>query len=233
MSAKTYCKKTAAFAGFLIQNVPADLDDETMDNWMANPDATKKFLAGLKPQEKVATKPAPLFSVVATTNLVAVAGKKTAKCFVGSIWYPGGRDSDFDSWSPANQAGTSACVVTALAPSRSWTFVEAILALPGIIKTTDVTDLGQQSIVRGYTMTLTQAEEMTRKTEQREATGLVTNGYGNFFLTETDDPRNPVSVGYVLRVERGWCASLDRLDCGFRWQAGRRLLVRNLDASKL
>ena len=37
MSAKTYCKKTAAFAGWLIQNVPEDLDEETMDNWMNNP----------------------------------------------------------------------------------------------------------------------------------------------------------------------------------------------------
>src|SRR3989344_8116061 len=69
MNAKTYCKKTAAFAGWLIQNVPADLDEETMDNWMNNPDGTKKFLSGLKPPEAVSAKPISLFSVVATTQL--------------------------------------------------------------------------------------------------------------------------------------------------------------------
>src|SRR3989344_4118768 len=35
-----------------------------------------------------------LLSVVVTTHLAAVAEKKTAKCFVGPLWYKHGRDSD-------------------------------------------------------------------------------------------------------------------------------------------
>jgi hypothetical protein len=47
MSAKTYDRKTAAFAGYVIQNIPALLDERTMDQWMDNPSAMKRFLAGL------------------------------------------------------------------------------------------------------------------------------------------------------------------------------------------
>lgn len=64
MSAKTYDRKTAAFGGYLIQNVPADLDEETMDGWMNNPDAMKKFMAGLKPPETLPAKQPPLLSVI-------------------------------------------------------------------------------------------------------------------------------------------------------------------------
>ena len=56
MSAKAYDKKTAAFAGWLIQNIPDTLTDEIMDGWMNNPTATKKFLAGLVPPETTSAK---------------------------------------------------------------------------------------------------------------------------------------------------------------------------------
>ncbi len=51
MSAKAYDKHTAAFAGFVIQHIPADLDGTTMQGWMDNPSAMKKFLSGLRPEE--------------------------------------------------------------------------------------------------------------------------------------------------------------------------------------
>lgn len=47
MSVKAYDKKIAAFAGFLIQNVPADISEDVMDGWMDDPEALKKFLEGL------------------------------------------------------------------------------------------------------------------------------------------------------------------------------------------
>ncbi len=56
MSAKTYDKKTAAFIGFLVQNIPADLTDEIMQGWMKNPGAMKRFLSGLNPSEITASK---------------------------------------------------------------------------------------------------------------------------------------------------------------------------------
>mgnify|MGYP001591697062 FL=1 len=45
MNAKAYCKKTAAFAGWLVQNVPSNVD---MDRWMNDPEGTKKVLSGFK-----------------------------------------------------------------------------------------------------------------------------------------------------------------------------------------
>ena len=228
MSVKTYCKKTAAFAGWLIQNVPLDLDEETMNNWMGDPEGTKKFLSGLKSKKMTL----PLFSVVATTNLGAIAGKPTKRCFAGSHWRY--RDSDFDSWLPANQPNADECVIATLAPANDWTFAEVAATILGIGAGTDVALLGKALIENGHTMTLAQAEEMVEKTERGEKTGMRTDGYGHFFFVETGDRKNPVSVGFVRRDGRGWDARVLSLGFGFRWCAGDRLLVRNLkDTSKL
>ncbi len=232
MDAKTYCKKTAAFAGWLIQNVPADLDEDTMDNWMNNPDGTKKFLSGLNSPKMTPAKPITFLSIVATTNLDAVAGKKTKKCFVvGNRYYY--RDADFDNWLPANQLGADACVITTLAPAKDWKFAEAAAAILGVGAGTNIVLLGNLLIEHGHTMTLPQGEELVDKTERGEKTGMRTDGWGNWFFVETGDPKNPVSVGHVLRDSRGWCAHVRSLDYGYRWNADPRILVRNLDTSKL
>src|SRR3989338_5595935 len=191
MSAKTYCKKTAAFAGWLIQNVPADLDEETMDNWMNNPNGTKKFLSGLKPPKP--TKPVPLFSVVEMIRLGAVAGKLTKQCFTGDRYAY--RDSDFDNWLPANQPNADACVITTLAPSRGWTFAKAAATVLGVSANMPVKTLGELLIKHGHTITLSQDEEMVEKTERGANTGMRTDGWGNFAFVETGDPANPLSVG--------------------------------------
>ena len=230
MSVKTYCKETAAFAGWLIQNVPSDIDEETMNNWMGDPEGTKKFLSGLKSKKMTL----PLFSVVATTNLGAIAGKPTKRCFAGSHWRY--RDSDFDSWLPANQPNADECVIATLAPANDWTFAEVAATILGIGAGTDVALLGKALIENGYTMTLAQAEEMVEKTERGEKTGMLTDGYGNFFFVKTRarDRKNLVSVGHVYRDGRDWDAIVDSLGRGLRWDADRRLLVRNLkDTSKL
>lgn len=231
MNTKAFDKKTAAFIGFLIQNIP-ELDDETMNNWMNNPDATKKFLSGLKPPEAIPVKP-PLFSIVATINLGTVGGKKTKKFFTGPRWVY--RDSDFDNWLPADQPKSAACIITTLALSRNWTFAEAAVALLGIIGIdvdSDVATIGNLLIKQGHTMTLAQAEGIVEKTERGEKTEMRTDGYGNFFFVETGDPKKPVSVGYVNRGERDWYAHIRRLGRDNSWDVGNRLLVRNLDASK-
>ena len=228
MDAKTYCKKTAAFAGYIIQNIPSDLDGDAMDGWMNNPEATKKFLSGLKPPEMAPAKPTPLLSIIATTQLGAVAGKLTRKCFVGQRWRKGGRDKDFDNWLSANQSSAEKCAISTLAPSRDWMFEEGAATILGIGVGTDIVLLGKALIENDHTMTLVQAEEMVEKTESGEKkTGMRTDGWGNWFFVETGDPETPVSVGDVRRGGRDWYARVYRLDNGNRWNADNRLFVRN------
>lgn len=229
MSTKAFDKKTAAFIGFLIQNIPAGIDDAIMNGWMSNPDGMKKFLSGLKPSEMVPAKSTPLFSVIATTNLGEIAGKKTEKCFTGSRYEY--RDNDFDNWLPKDQPKTDACAITTLAPLRNWSFAGATAAVLGT--GTDITLLYKLLIGYGHTMTLAQAEEMVEATDRKEKTELRTDGYTNFFFVETGDEKDPVSVGYVLRDGRTWRAYVRRIDVGDRWGSDFRLLVRNLDTSKL
>ena len=177
----------------------------------------------------------PLFSVVATTNLGAVVGKKTKKCFTGSRWVY--HDSDFDNWLPSDQPKTDACAITTLASARNWTFIEAAVAILGIIGidgSTNIATIGKLLIENGHTITLAQAEEMVERTESGEETKMRTDGYGNFFFVETGDSKDPVSVGSVSRDGRDWDAVVDPLGGGVcRWRADYRLLVRNLDTLKL
>src|SRR3989344_4118529 len=230
--AKAYDHKTAAFIGFLIQNMP-EVEDEIMNGWMDNPVGTKEFLSGLNPPETIPAKPTPLLSVVATTALGEIAGKKTRACFTGSR-YPYGCDADFDHWLPAKQPNTAACVISTLAPAKDWTFVEGAAAIRGIGAGTDIVLLGTALIENGHIMTLAQAEQMVEKTERNENTKMRVDGYGNLFFVETGDPKNPVSVGLVFRDDRDWHAYVLLLDYDFRWHAGRRLLIRNLkDTLKL
>ena len=230
MSAKTYNKKTAAFIGFLIQNIPADFTEEDMQEWMNNPDAMKRFLSGLRPQEST-VEAGPLFTVIATTNVDAVAGKKTAECFTGSRWAY--RDSDFDNWLAKSQSGAPKCAVTALGFSKGWSFIEAVRALPNAPQTDDVVELGNWLIERGCTLEPQQVEDRVEATERSENTGLRTDGFGNFFFVETGDVKNPVSVGHVYRDGRDWNANVYRLDDDDRGYSDDRLLVCNLDTLKL
>ena len=198
---------------------------------MNNPEGTKKFLSGLKP-EAVPTKPVPFLSVIATTNLDALDSKKTSDCFPKSRYVY--RDGDLDNWLPTNQPKADACVVTTLAISQDWTFAEAAAKVLGVGAGSGVKFLGEALIANGHTMkSLAQVEEMVEATERGDKTMMRTDGYGNFAFVETGDPENPVSVGNVFRGGRGWDARVGRLGRDDRWDADNRLLVRNLDASKL
>lgn len=170
-------------------------------------------------------------SVVATFNLDAVDGKPTQKCFVDKKRYYY-RDDDFDNQLPANQPRADGCVISTLGSSRNWTFAEAATTVLDIGAGTDTALLGKLLIEHGHTMTLAQAEKMVEKTEDGEKTGMCTDGYGNFAFVETGNSEDPVSVARVGRAGR-WSAYVGRLGGGGRWCADGRLLVRNLDTSKL
>lgn len=227
MTTKTLDQQTARFIASIATCLPS-LSGDIMQDWIDSPQALKNFLGGLN--SPLVTN--GLFSVIATTSLGAVAGKLTANCFASPQYVY--RDADFDNWLSANQPDASACVISTLAFSKSWTFVEAAAKVLGIRDSTDVVLLGNALIAGGHTMTLPQGEEMVEATERGENTGMRIDGYGNFFLVETGDPKNPVSVGYVDRVGHAWNAYVFTLGYGCRRDAGHRLLVRNLsDASKL
>ncbi len=185
----------------------------------------------LPPKETPATKPTSFFSVIATTNLGAVTSKKTNRCFTNSRWAY--RDGDFDNWLEKSQTGAEACSVTTCGILKDWTFIEAGHALPGAPQTNNTVELGNWLIQSGYALKPQQVEDLVEATEREEDTGLRTDGYGNFFFVETGNPKSPVSVGDVRRVGRGWRADVYSLGNGDRWDAGSRLLLRNLDASKL
>ena len=142
----------------------------------------------------------PLFFVVATTSLDAIAG--------------------------------TPCIITTLAFSREWTFTEVAAEILGVNASTDIIVLGNSLIEHRHTMSEAQAEKMMKKTDHGEKTGL-TFKYTNLFFKETGNPKNPVSLGCVYRGERDWIAGVRRLAYAYRGDAGYRLLVRNLDASKL
>ena len=173
-----------------------------------------------------------LLSVSATTNLDKVEGKGTSKCLSSSLWgYPSG---DFDRWFPVNQPDADACVISTLVAHENWRiFAGTAVAILGIDAGTSTQMLGKALIENGHTMTLAQADEMVEKTESGDNTDMRTNGYGNFFFVETGDENDPVSVGCVFRDERVWRANIRGLGRGNRWNAVDRLLVRNLEATKL
>jgi hypothetical protein len=67
-----------------------------MDGWMNNPEATKRFLSGLKPPATETTAKSPTLVLHKTTSVGDAESKKTSKCLTGNIW--GYRDGDIDGW---------------------------------------------------------------------------------------------------------------------------------------
>ncbi|MDR3547758.1 MAG: hypothetical protein P4M11_05755 [Candidatus Pacebacteria bacterium] len=176
-----------------------------------------------------------LFSSASTYPQRAVAGKKTKKCFTGNLW--GHRDSDFDRWLSADQPDADAGAVTVLTPEKDWTFAEAAVSVLNVSPDTPILVLAKLLIKRGHTMPLTRVEAMAEATERGEKTSMVTNNWGNFAFIDNGDPggENPVSVAHVVRYDdaRPWSAYVYVLADSNRWIAGYRLMVCNLDPSKL
>ncbi len=175
----------------------------------------------------------PAFSVLATTKLGAVARKPTKKCFADFGWED--RDCKFDDWLSVNQGKADACSVSLLASSEDWTLTEAINTILGMEAGMDTALLGSLLVKDGHAMTtLAQVEEIVEKAVRGGEASMYTSRYGNcYFFVETGDPRWPVLVGSVSRVERVWSASVFGFSLDYRLTPGCRLLVRNLDASKL
>jgi hypothetical protein len=176
----------------------------------------------------------PPFSIVSTFTLPAVPAKPQSECFKDDIWHPNGRDSDLDRWFKKDQPAADTTEFSVVVTNKdSW---QPSLALEWAIEqVTGTRDhvgkptlfLQEEAIRLGLTLTCAQAEKSAELTEQGTETGLLTNGYGNFYLTETGDAENPVAVGLLPRAD-SWRSYVFRIGRGGGWSADRRLLLRNL-----
>ncbi len=219
---KTYDKKTAAFAGFVIQNIPCNLDEETMDNWMQNPAALKILLAGLLPS---------MFTRLAEYLTLETSATPTSACFTSSIWCD--RDVRFDGWLRPRQPERDAQLVTLMKARKDSTFVEFAQAVLGVT-TVAVRELGNLLVERGHTLTLTQVERLVEGIEEHKDNVFSVDGYASFFFVQTEDEEVPVVVGIVTRYGvRNWKASISRLDRDTRWDTSCRFLLCNAANSKL
>ena len=198
-------------------------NNESGPAWKAVLQRTRK--SGLPDKPKLS-----LFTVIAATEQGEIAETETRTLFRDFAY----RDNYFDNWLPDMQPKSDPCVITTLGLKKYWLFSEAACSLPNVEQTSDIAALGRSLIANGYTMTLSQVEDMVERTKRGDATGMrTTDSLGNFFFVETADENDPVSVGDVYRFGSGWRAKVRRLARDIRWRADNRLLVRNLDASKL
>ncbi|MHB8674636.1 MAG: hypothetical protein ACYDAK_13295 [Candidatus Limnocylindrales bacterium] len=139
---------------------------------------------------------------------ITAQAKLTKNCFKGFSY----RDPDIDTWLPKKQPALSG-TITVIQLKKEMTFLEMAKEYFG---TTDVEE------IKKHTLTLPMVEELIKNHESE----LKTDGWGNFFLVESNDG---VSVAYVIRVDSRWNANVRRLDGDNRWDAGFRLLVRGLE----
>lgn len=120
--------------------------------------------------------------------------------------------------------------ITVLTPTRAATFVEWFTAAMGMPVETPVETVAKLLKEHGHLVNPTQVEEMKKRTDRGELTGMRVDGWGNWFPHQDGDS---VSVGRAIRAGLRWYVYVYGLAGGDRWNVDRRVLLCNLDASKL
>lgn len=228
MSTKTYDKKTAAFAGFLIQNIPADLDEETMDGWMQNPKALKKLLAGLvllesqKKSSKFERRSKPIL-------IPATSERLTKDMFADSSWV--GRDDRIDTWFSAVQPARTGMIANLVYPFGDWHGEELARAIIAE-READQHDLGEMLIAAGHTVSLAHVEEFIWRRRVRQH-GEVWRHSRLMFLVETLDRAGIPVVLCRARLRSGfWSLSFFDLDAEERFGSCDLVVLPKADTSK-
>ena len=168
-----------------------------------------------------------IFSLLKTITVGATKTKPTTNCFTDTARYYY-RDNDLDRYLPKNQSDQAESQFGVLPLTETTTFkefAESVLGTQGDLKT--LAKLLQQ---RGYTTTLPAIEALIERQESGEDTGLLTNGWANFFFVDNEDGES-VSVVDVSRLDRRWYVDLYSFGCDFRWSAGRRFFLRNFSGT--
>ncbi|MFM2330552.1 MAG: hypothetical protein RLZZ26_59 [Candidatus Parcubacteria bacterium] len=173
-------------------------------------------------------------SVIGVTQLGPLPEKSTLHCFTAQ--YYAYRAAEIRAWLPAVQSSVAASVVTSLAFSSEWTFMDVAHSLPGIENTTNIVALSRSLVLRGYTVSLTQVEEMIEIAERSDSqnTHLCTRDcWINCFFVDTGESRAPIAVLDVSHGRRGWYARISKLDSEESWEVENRFHIGNLNISKL
>jgi hypothetical protein len=228
MSTKTYDGQSGKLVAAIATAIPKTLSGDRMQYWIDNPSELQKFLSGLLDSEKAEKAEAPLFTISTTFHLAAVPAKRQKDCFADKKRWSY-RDGCLDSYFKKDQDEAGDCDVAIAIFHKEWHFREFAAAVLGAEwAAKSLKEIGEEIIRRGLTLTCAQAEAMVEATERGEKTDMRTDGYANFYFTETGDVENPVAVGVVLRDDPRWDAYAYRLGDGNRWLVELRFLLRNL-----
>ena len=214
------------FTGPLTQFITNLLGDDGVAWW----DGFKRFLRKENPwevikedAEVVIEKTTRLLKEISKVILPATTEKKTKDCFKGDRYYF--CDNDLDSLLPKVQSTGKAGQFTANQLEKELNFKEVAQAILGVDEA-PLNDLAKGIIEKGHTVVLPQIESLIERTDAGEATGLLTNGYGNFFFVQNSE--GGVSVVYVFRHDgRLWCVYVYHFGCDGRWYVEFRFFSRN------
>lgn len=183
-------------------------------------DVVRQILSGAV---KVVIETVLFLQAVKTVVLKATDSQKTSDCFINKKRYVH-RDSEIGTLLPEEQKATGAGNVIAHALGKDMTFREMGQSLLETDKE-DINVLSKRLIEGGYTVTLTEIEDLVERQEQGEDVGLLTNGHANFFLVVNKD--GSVSVVDVFRYDRRWYVSLRSFGFADQWFREFRFFSRN------
>ncbi len=198
MDAKTYDRKTAAFAGFMLQHVPPLTNDE-MSDWMDSPEALSEIMTELKTPGRF------LYKERTRMRLDAVAAKETSECFASPAERYGKRNLNLDQWTTKCQEATRTCVISVVVPCITTTHLRWGAGLLGLRKNIPG-GFGSLLLDRGYTLTLSQVEKLIERTEKAgaESTGLSINSSTHFFTKIKKEINGGIAIGKLVRSNREW-----------------------------
>ncbi len=194
MSAKPYCKKTAAVIGWFIQNFPTDVDD----GWVGNAEATKEFFAPLaKPPFKKKEPILHLLSAGTTILVDACDGSETLA--QAKDVFKSGIDADFTNWSLDQPSVATPAMATAVYEMRrDANFVQMFGSLGS--------DLDK------LCMTQHQIKVFCKKNKK----WLRKGGFATFFLFKSN---GHFFVAYVGVRGDGLLVCVHRFERGYVWHA--------------
>lgn len=202
-------------------------------------DAVHQFVAAALREKSapVVEKPTRLI-FLNSVALPATIEKETSECLVGDFY--GYRDPDIDGWLPKMQPASEAGTAVVYDLGEEFTFAEMFRVALKLADDAPLDVIERLLKERKHVLTLQQLDDMIERQEQfvtslnnpqlGENVGLRTDGLANFVPVLDKDGKV-----CVMRVPRDgkWERYVRRLGNDYVWIRGRRLVLRNSDASKL